>query len=961
MTARRQPSTTSLSKYARSGSPDPTARSLDYCNAFWGLGDAGVDVLFARMRGAARTMDELRGFWKERALIEEDYAKRLSKLAKMTVGRDEIGEFRNSLETLRQETDKQASFHIQLAQQIRNDLETPATTFVARQTHHRKTYQSAIEKTFKTKQAHEVHVAKAREKYESDCLRINAYTAQSTLVQGKELERLALKLDRAQQTVQANERDFATFTNVLQVTTQKWEDEWKAFCDTCQDLEEERMEFTKDNVWAYANAVSIVCVSDDESCERLRLSLEQFEPEKDQENFVRDYGTGSVIPDPPKFVNYSPSEGVPLPSSSSKPTTRPAQFTRSSQRVNRLPSAQPPPQDEEPLVNTAGVGAGGGRGNAEAAPSRSQNQSRASVRHSHPNGHGPANGHAPANGTGAISSSPPSSASRAGPGQSQGQTAPMVDPTTHKTMLVVGDNAYDVDVGGSRGQPATNGTPAKVGDETDPMVKAMTNLRNAAGSSVYRSNTRKTTGEQSNAAGGSSSASPSKVLTPPPRNSYRDSAELVVGAYPIQPSSSRPSSPSPPTAGFMKPPAQQPAPVVDSVIRTYQQSFPGEVEQRRSRSNSRNDSYHQPSGQGSANQGNNLGRPVSREGHAGIGANGRSRSPSLRHPGGQDSLSISPTRGASPALNSGGSYDYRDGPGAQRAPTPNSVGIALDPNGNVAVDSMADVYQQQQQQQQLQQQRQPQQQPPPHQPPPPAPYQSHVQQLQAPPAPRQQTLQRQPSNAAYAQPPTQWQQQQIVQNPGYAPAQGYGQQQSPAHSPAYSSGHPYATAQPAQVFHAPPVGYGANGAQRAGTMHRGPTASVTSVGNDYYGQQQHQSYPSQSQSQQLGYASYRSVSPGPVNRSPSPQPMALSQPQQQPGQVVPPTRQYTEDGRGVLFYVKALYDYSATIPEEFDFQAGDIIAVTATPEDGWWSGELLDEARRIPGRHIFPSNFVHLF
>ena len=24
------------------------------------------------------------------------------------------------------------------------------------------------------------------------------------------------------------------------------------------------MEFTKDNVWAYANAVSIVCVSDDE-------------------------------------------------------------------------------------------------------------------------------------------------------------------------------------------------------------------------------------------------------------------------------------------------------------------------------------------------------------------------------------------------------------------------------------------------------------------------------------------------------------------------------------------------------------------------------------------------------------------------------------------------------------------------------------------------------------------------
>ncbi len=68
-----------------------------------------------------------------------------------------------------------------------------------------------------------------------------------------------------------------------------------------------------------------------------------------------------------------------------------------------------------------------------------------------------------------------------------------------------------------------------------------------------------------------------------------------------------------------------------------------------------------------------------------------------------------------------------------------------------------------------------------------------------------------------------------------------------------------------------------------------------------------------------------------------------------------------EGAGGILFYIKALYDYTATIDEEFDFQAGDVIAVTATPDDGWWSGELLDEDRREEGRHIFPSNFVCLF
>jgi hypothetical protein len=64
--ARRQASTTSLAQFARQHSPEPGMAQLDYCNAFWGERDAGVDVLFARMRGATRTMEELRAFWKER-------------------------------------------------------------------------------------------------------------------------------------------------------------------------------------------------------------------------------------------------------------------------------------------------------------------------------------------------------------------------------------------------------------------------------------------------------------------------------------------------------------------------------------------------------------------------------------------------------------------------------------------------------------------------------------------------------------------------------------------------------------------------------------------------------------------------------------------------------------------------------------------------------------------------------
>jgi hypothetical protein len=153
-----------------------------------------------------------------------------------------------------------------LAQQIRADLETPSAAFYARQMHHKKTFQAGIEKEFKAKQTQEAYVNKAREKYEQDCVRINSFTAQSSLVQGKDLEKINLKLERAQQTVQTNERDFANFAKALADTTHKWEQGWKAFCDSCQDMEEARMEYMKDNMWAYANAVSTVCVADDEVC-----------------------------------------------------------------------------------------------------------------------------------------------------------------------------------------------------------------------------------------------------------------------------------------------------------------------------------------------------------------------------------------------------------------------------------------------------------------------------------------------------------------------------------------------------------------------------------------------------------------------------------------------------------------------------------------------------------------------
>lgn len=681
----------------------------------------------------------------------------------------------------------------------------------------------------------------------------------------------------------------------------------------------------------------------------MRLALEQMEPDKDMENFVRDYGTGDAIPDPPAFVNYNTTEAV--PSGSSRPTSKPAQFSRTTQR-NVLPR-QPPPPPEEPFVNTAGVGANGKKGTGDSMgdivpPSRSQNQSRASNR-----GQAQANGNQPAN------SSPPSS--RQGTATSQHQPsqqgsfrppndpgADPIDPTA-ETMLKVGNSVYKVDPtndpqqqqGGSRPVAASvqNGS---IGAPEDPLLKTMVELNaassegNARRNSTYRHSPSDSRGQnvvaRKNTTQGGTSLSPpssSQNLANPPTSSrdYRNSAEFVVGSYP----GSRPASPNPPTAALMQPPQNVASPPsgnqpVESVLSDYGRSLPGENKSI-SRSNSQ-----QGAAMGmatvNANQGQaqNLARPVSRDGHPGIGAYGQ-------HNGNQAiSTSPAPQPGPnrrnsqiSPAPSASGHVINRGGSITQHPTSVNSVGITLDPNGKVVNDTMADIYRQQQPQHNQ----------------PPAVQRNQNRFSNYGPSSNNQ-------RPPYGGPPA------VYQNPGQQP-QGYVQPPAPA-SVQHMFNNPAAYPQPPPTHYPPPPpdpmysqpqggGYAAPGVNGA-HVSRGP--SLTGSYNSHL------------------------VSPphpyGTGGRSPSPQPPQTS-----------PTGQFTEDGRGVLFYgkylnrddqrsltvtpniVKALYDYGATIEEEFDFQAGDIIAVTATPEDGWWSGELLDEARRQRGRNVFPSNFVCLF
>jgi hypothetical protein len=97
--------------------------------------------------------------------------------------------------------------------------------------------------------------------------------------------------------------------------------------------------------------------------------------------------------------------------------------------------------------------------------------------------------------------------------------------------------------------------------------------------------------------------------------------------------------------------------------------------------------------------------------------------------------------------------------------------------------------------------------------------------------------------------------------------------------------------------------------------------------------------------------------------------------------VADPGRQFSRDGRPILHFgmyqlyrpiihvmhtfiltftvliARALYSYTAAIPEELGFQKGDVLSVIRLQDDGWWEAEVTTTRLRTG---LVPSNYLQI-
>ncbi|KAG6807106.1 hypothetical protein H0H92_008789, partial [Tricholoma furcatifolium] len=243
---------------------NPT-NSKDFCNAFWGPGNRGPQTLIGRIKLAQATVKEVLQFFEDRSLIEANYAAQLAKLSNSsTLGRNETGILRDTLEALRRETEKQAAHHRHLSSSLftRCRTRTLIPAFQANYVQLELGLQDQVEKKLKEKGIMEAEVVVAREKYDADCARVFALISQtqSSEEQGQEQARVALC--QARDTAEASQTELSHCTERLCKCLSEWEVLWKNFCDRCEDLEEARLHVMKRVLWDNANDFSTAGVGD---------------------------------------------------------------------------------------------------------------------------------------------------------------------------------------------------------------------------------------------------------------------------------------------------------------------------------------------------------------------------------------------------------------------------------------------------------------------------------------------------------------------------------------------------------------------------------------------------------------------------------------------------------------------------------------------------------------------------
>ncbi|NWT58105.1 FCHO2 protein, partial [Erythrocercus mccallii] len=274
---------------------------------FWGEKNHGFDVLYHNMKHGQISTKELADFVRERAAIEENYAKAMVKLSKMATNGTQLGTFAPLWEVFRISSDKLALCHLELMKKL-HDLIKEISRYGEEQGRVHKRSKEEMSGTLEAMQLlHGVAqlLPKSKESYHSKCQEYERLRKEGT--SQKEIDKAELKSRKAGEALR---RAVDKYNAARADFEQRMLDSAMRF----QEVEEAHLRHMKGLIGSYSHSVEDTHVQIGQVHEEFKQNVENIGTEMLLRRFAESKGTGRERPDNDLVsVPVPPTPELPFP------------------------------------------------------------------------------------------------------------------------------------------------------------------------------------------------------------------------------------------------------------------------------------------------------------------------------------------------------------------------------------------------------------------------------------------------------------------------------------------------------------------------------------------------------------------------------------------------------------------------------------------------------------------------
>ncbi|XP_066061533.1 F-BAR domain only protein 1 isoform X10 [Chamaea fasciata] len=264
---------------------------------FWGEKNHGFDVLYHNMKHGQISTKELADFVRERAAIEENYAKAMVKLSKMATNGTQLGTFAPLWEVFRISSDKLALCHLELMKKL-HELIKEISRYGEEQGRVHKKSKEEVSGTLEAVQLlHGVAqlLPKSKESYHSKCQEYERLRKEGT--SQKEIDKAELKSRKAGEALR---RAVEKYNTARADFEQRMLDSAMRF----QEVEEAHLRHMKGLIGSYSHSVEDTHVQIGQVHEEFKQNVENIGTEMLLRRFAESKGTGRERPGALDFEEY---------------------------------------------------------------------------------------------------------------------------------------------------------------------------------------------------------------------------------------------------------------------------------------------------------------------------------------------------------------------------------------------------------------------------------------------------------------------------------------------------------------------------------------------------------------------------------------------------------------------------------------------------------------------------------